>query len=440
MTSTVAHEAALAGRPELLPFAPPIPEQLEDTGLASSLVEQLILKTVYHRGETIGRDLAHSLGLPFSAIAPLIEIFRRRRMLYAKGSLGIGDISTVFALSDEGRTRARACIEENHYSGPAPVPLAAYAEAVRKQRYPDSWLTRERLEAAYSHMVLPEEVLNRLGPALNSGKSLLLYGQPGNGKTHLAHAVASIEAPPVFVPYAVEAAGNIIQVYDPAYHARIGGADDWQPEGYDGRWARCKRPFIAAGSELTLERLETAYNKEAKVYDAPLQMRANNGVLLIDDFGRQKITGAELLNRWISPMERGVDVLSFQTGMKLEIPFEVFLIFSTNLPPSRIADEAFLRRIEYKLLLKDPGKDEFAAIFRRVCASKGLACPEPLLGRFIDKHYGKVAKPFRRCHPRSIVSHALDTIHFARLPRELNEELLDQAFRSCFLETGDELV
>jgi predicted ATPase with chaperone activity len=428
-------------RPTEARFVPEPPQRLEETGLAASVIEQLIIKTLYFHGEIIGRDLADLLGLHFSVIAPTVEMFRRRRIFEVKGSLGFGDVSTVFALTDAGRTRAREYLEENQYVGAAPVPIADYTAAVRRQRYAPGWLTQDKLLAAYSGVILPPEILSQLGPALNSGKSFLIYGQPGNGKTYLAQSVSKLEGPPIFLPYAIEASGQIVQLFDPIYHERVDEPGDWQASGYDGRWARCKRPFIMTGGEMLLNMLDLGYNSTSKVYDAPLQMRANNGVYLIDDFGRQKATPAEVLNRWIVPMERGVDFLTFATGMKIEVPFDAFLIFSTNLNPSSLGDEAFLRRIEYKMWMKNPSREEFAAIFRQVCQSRNLSCADDLIFRFIEEQYLPRQKPFRRCHPRDVLSHAVDIIQFERRPARLTPELLEQAFNSCFIETSDaELV
>lgn len=419
-------------------FFPPPPMSLEETALPASLIEQLILKTLYFAGELIGRDIADLLGLHFSVIAPLIELFRRRRLFEVKGSLGFGDVSAVFALSEAGRIRAREYLEENQYVGPAPVPLSEYGLSVRQQRFQTGWLTRQALCSTYSSMVLPPEVLTQLGPALNSGKSLLIYGQPGNGKTYLAHSITSLDSPPVFLPHAVECSGQIIRLFDPIYHLRVDAADSWRSEGYDGRWAHCRRPFIVTGGELTLAMLDLGYNAASKVYDAPLQMKANNGVYLIDDFGRQRATPAEIFNRWIVPMERGVDYLSFQNGLKVEVPFDALLIFSTNLNPASLGDEAFLRRIEYKMLMRNPSPEEFEKIFRQVCDQRRLKCADSLISRFLETHYLKIRKPMRRCHPRDIISHALDILLFEQLPMELTAELLDQAFHGCFVENSED--
>jgi predicted ATPase with chaperone activity len=236
----------------------------------------------------------------------------------------------------------------------------------------------------------------------------------------------------------LECQGQIIQVYDPVYHQPIQDAEQssvlaFEPQ-YDQRWIKCRRPFIVTGGELTLEMLDLSYNSTSKVYDAPYQLKANNGIYLIDDFGRQQCTPADVLNRWIVPMERRVDYLKFHSGSKMTVPFEAFLIFSTNLKPEQLGDEAFLRRIQYKMLLRSPDEEEFAAIFRRFCESRDLDSDNELIARFIAKHYNGPGKPFRRCHPRDVLSHAIDLINFEKLPFQLTDDVLDRAFESCFLE------
>lgn len=419
---------------------PPVPETLDDLGVPQALIEHLILKFLYFRSEMMGRDLAQALGVQYSLIDETLETLKRTHTVGVRKSLGMGNSSGIFTLTEAGRATAREVLETNQYTGPIPVPLYQYTQVVRRQRLPDNWLTPESLKRAFSHLVVAPDILKRIGPAVNSNKSFLLYGQPGNGKSALAEALFRVETAPIFMPYAIECQGNIIQVYDPVYHQKI---DDVESElsalqtdlGYDRRWLRCKRPFIVTGGELTLDMLDLSYNPVSKVYDAPFQVKANNGIYLIDDFGRQKATPAEILNRWIVPMERHVDYLSFQAGGKMTVPFEAFLIFSTNLNPNQLGDEAFLRRIQYKMFLRSPNTDEFLEIFRRFAASRELECPEGLAERFIEKHYGNGNRTkMRRCHPRDVISHAIDIINFESLPRELTEDVLDRAFESCFVE------
>jgi predicted ATPase with chaperone activity len=356
-----------------------------------------------------------------------------------KNSRGLGPVSSTLSLTELGRRVTRDYMENNQYIGPAPVPISQYATAVAIQKLPNSWLSFERLAEAYAHMVISDQVLNQIGPAVSSGKSFLIYGQPGNGKTYLAEALANVQTSPIWIPFALEYQGNIVQLFDPIFHRPLENAAGSVAveDMTDGRWMRCKRPFIASGGELSLSMLDLSYNAMAKTYDAPFQLKANNGIYLIDDFGRQKSSPTEILNRWIVPMERNVDYLTFAHGGKTSIPFESFLIFSTNLTPDKLGDEAFLRRIQYKMLLQSPAVAEFRAIFFRQCEKHSLYLPEALIDNFIQKYYTSTGRKFRRCHPRDLLSSATDYIAFKRLPNELTEELLDHAFVSCFINTED---
>jgi predicted ATPase with chaperone activity len=423
-------------------YLPPVPWTLRDTGLSQSFLEQLVFNTIYARGELTGRQIADTLGLSFSVIEPTMEELKVRQFFEVKRSLGYGMISSVFALSDVGRKRARECYETNQYVGPAPVPLSQYVIAVTAQKPRKGWLTRETLARAYSHVVMGPRTLSQIGPAVNSGKSLLMYGQPGNGKTYMAEALVKLESSPVFIPHAIEYNGSIIQLFDPLNHTLIESSEDGDAlfslqRPYDSRWARCRRPFIVTGGELTLEMLELSYNSVTKIYDAPCHLKANNGIYLIDDFGRQRVSPAELLNRWIVPMESRIDHLMLPTGGKLSLPFEVFLIFSTNLNPDSLGDEAFLRRIQYKMLVQNPSRDEFIEIFTRFCAACKLECSRTMLDSFIERHYTRTGHKFRRCHPRDVISHAIDLMEFEKLPRRLDEEILARAFDSCFAQLAE---
>lgn len=421
---------------------PPVPESLEDAGVTTSTVESLVLKYLYFRGEMIGRDISHLMGFPFSLVDDLMENLKRQHYVGVRKSLGVGNASGIFQLTEAGRNLAREQLENNQYAGPAPVPLYQYTEMVRHQKLKSNWLSPELLHEAFRHLVVEADVLSQIGPAVNASKSFLIYGQPGNGKTALAEALFRVENEPIYMPHAIECQGNIIQVYDPVYHQKM---EDVEPSitalntdlSFDGRWFKCRRPFIITGGELTLDMLDLSYNPHSKVYDAPFQLKANNGIYLIDDFGRQKCSPAEILNRWIVPMERHIDYLSFTAGGKMTVPFQAFLIFSSNLRPDQLGDEAFLRRIAYKMFLRSPKAPEFMQIFQRYAASRDLYCPPGLINRFVEKHYIAGGKKFRRVHPRDVISHAIDIIHFARLPMELNQDVLDQAFHSCFIENVD---
>jgi hypothetical protein len=421
---------------------PPVPDSLEHTGISAAVIEQLVLKFLYFQGEMLGRDLARALGLEFSLIDPLIESLKRSHTIGVRKSLGLGNSSGVFFLAEAGRATTREHLENNQYTGPVPVPLYQYVDVVRHQKLKNNWLNPSTLKQAFSHLVVEQDILEKIGPAVNANKSFLVYGQPGNGKTALAEALFNVDTAPVYMPYAIECQGNIVQVYDPIYHQKL---DDDGPEilsltehsGYDRRWFRCKRPFIVTGGELTMDMLDLSYNAVSKVYDAPFQVKANNGIYLVDDFGRQKATPQEILNRWIVPMERGVDYLSFQSGGKMTVPFEAFLIFSTNLRPDNLGDEAFLRRIQYKMFLRSPNPGEYIQIFERFARSKQLEFREGMVQAFVQKHYVEGGRRYRRCHPRDILNHAIDIINFESLPRTLTPELLDHAFTTCFVENID---
>jgi DNA-binding MarR family transcriptional regulator len=421
---------------------PPVPEHLVDTGLSPSVLEQLSLKMLYYRGDLSGRDLAQAAGLEYSVIEDTIETLKRQHLVSVKRSLGIGSKSAVYALSEAGRNLAREYLDNNQYAGPAPVPLYQYAAIVRRQKQTENWLTPETLAIAYRHMVVTPHILGQIGPAVNASKSFLIYGQPGNGKTALAEALFRLETEPIYIPYAIEYQGNIVQIFDPIYHQPIQDEETVfsavsAAARYDHRWFKAKRPFIITGGELTMAMLDLSYNESSKVYDAPFQLKANNGFYLIDDFGRQLAAPAEILNRWIVPMERHIDYLSFRTGGKMTVPFEAFLIFSTNLHPDKLGDEAFLRRIQYKMFLGNPKETEYRTIFENFARSKELTFSPAVLNDFLVRHYHHTRKPMRRCHPRDVISHAIDLINFERLDWELTTDVLNHAWESCFAENPD---
>jgi hypothetical protein len=424
------------------PLCEPIePESIEETGLSPSILEQLALKILYFRGDLFGQDLSRAIGLKFSVIQDLLETLKLQHFIQVKRSLGMGNVGSELSLTEAGRVRAREFLESNQYADTAPVPLAQYVDLVRRQRPKDGWIDKDKLRHAFTGMVITERILSQIGPAVSSAKSLLVYGKPGDGKTFLIEHLNNMVTESVFLPAAIECQGNIIQVYDPIYHHKL-DTDDEEPSafavaerrGRDRRWVRCKRPFIVTGGELTLEMLDLRYNTVSKIYEAPFQLKANNGIYLIDDFGRQRATPAEVLNRWIVPMDRRVDYLNFVTGGKMTAPFDTFLVFSTNLNPADLGDEAFLRRIQYKMLLRGPAEPEYKLIFENFCKSRQIAYPAALVDRFIQTHYRDTGKPMRRCHPRDVLTHALNLIRFENLKSELTGELLDQAYESCFLQ------
>jgi predicted ATPase with chaperone activity len=424
-------------------FAPPVVDSIEETGISQSIIEHLILKYLHFRGELSGRQISNMMGLQFSVISELLEKFKHQQLICVKNAMGFGPISSIFALTEPGRALTLEYLETNQYVGPAPVPLFQYATVVELQKLKPNWLGPEQLQRAFAHLVVEDNILAQLGPALSASESFLIYGKPGNGKTALAEALVRIETEPIYIPYALEYHGNLIQIYDPLYHPKIDSANSLlkalaDDPPHDGRWFKSRRPFITTGGELTLEMLDLSYNASSKVYDAPFQLKANNGIYLIDDFGRQRATPKEVLNRWIVPMERRVDYLNLHFGGKITVPFETFLIFSTNLHPNDLGDEAYLRRIQYKMYVQNPNPREFIQILKRTCESQELSCPAGLAESFVQKNYIEQSMPFRRCHPRDIVKHALHILSFERRTKDLTEDILSRAFRSCFAQKIDE--
>lgn len=423
------------------------PTTVEETGLELSLLVDLMLKTIYFLGRPSARVLAQHLCLSYSVMEELIAFLRQEQAVEVVGSAGLGEQAYQYALSDRGRRKAEEALGRSQYVGPAPVPFDLYADVLAQQSAHNIHIDTETYLNGLSHLVLPRRVLAGLGPALNSGRSLLIYGNAGNGKSSITLAVGRMLPGEVLIPYAVVVHGQIIKVFDPRLHQRIASdvlaerreaAARFSPAGkerrQDARWAVAKRPVVSVGGELTLQDLELRYSPISQFYIAPLQWRANSGVLIIDDFGRQMIQPQELLNRWIVPMEQGIDHLSLHTGDTVELPFDTLLIFSSNIPPARLGDEAFFRRIRHKVEIPNPTPEDYLEILRRVCQEKGVTYSEEGAA-YLLKHYEEhPAREPKACHPRDLVDLLLDITRFYGEEPVLSPEWLDLAITSYFVE------
>jgi predicted ATPase with chaperone activity len=425
-------------------FEPIAPRSIEETELSVGFLADLVLKTLYFQGYITGYEVSEMVKLPFKNITDrLLEFLKRERFIEVKGSSGgaYAEAAYEYAITNKGSERAREILARSQYAGPAPVNLANYKLAMRKQALQNVAVGPDQVRMALSHMVLSEDVFSRIGPAVNSSRSMFLFGPPGNGKTTIAEAIGfMILQDEMYIPYAVEVNGQVIRVFDAVSHKVI-SSDSPSQSGVvtdsprlDRRWLRIRRPVIIAGGELTLESLDLSWDDIRKYYEAPLQMKANGGMFLIDDFGRQQIRPRDLLNRWIVPLEKRFDYLTLQTGNVIEIPFDMLIIFATNLEPRDLVDEAFLRRIRHKIDIQDPTFDDYREIFRRVAQSKGINYDGQMLNYLLQEYYVKPGRQLRSCHPRDILDQITDIARFQGMAPRLTKELIDQACLGYFVE------
>ena len=451
--SSVPLSKAAFSRDTLDGDAPARPDTVEATGLSPEFLVDLLLKTLYVQGARSGQHLTDVVRLPFDFVDEQLLSLQQRRLVEVRSTSGPSRGGYTFDLTGAGRERAREALSSSQYVGPAPVPLQQYRTWVDRQSIRHVHVTKDVIRHGFQRMVLSDAIHEILGPAINSAKSLFLYGAPGNGKTMIAETIASMLGGHIYVPYAVEIEGQIMVVHDPVFHHDIepesvepSGYDllklepaqdpDWlrkAPE-YDRRYALVRRPVVLTGGELTLEQLDLQYDQYTKMYQAPFQVKANGGVLILDDFGRQRVPPKDLLNRWIVPLEKRIDFLTLHTGGKFPVPFDTLLIISTNLEPSQLVEEAFLRRIHYKIQIEGPDPAQFADIFERNCVERNIGY-DPAIVRYIyEQWYGKHAIVPRGCHPRDILDHVVDIARFHQVPPAASVEMVNRACRSYFLD------
>ncbi len=413
-------------------YRPAEPVKMTDTGLPVSLVESLLIKRLSVAGMSSGRQLANDLKLPFQVLEDMFLNLRQRQIIVHKGSAPLNDYN--YALTDSGRERAQIALAACSYTGAAPVPLMDYILSVEAQTIRYESPRRAQLKKAFQDITIDEELFESLGPAINSGAGLFLYGEPGNGKSTIASRVTQCFGHEIWVPHAIYEDGQIIKLYDAAYHKPA--SDDHESlladSSYDRRWIKIRRPTVVVGGELTMDSLEIRHDPNGNVSEASLQMKSNCGCLLIDDFGRQRIEPQELLNRWIVPLENRVDYVTLATGKKIQVPFEQLIIFSTNLEPSDLVDEAFLRRIPYKIEISDPSPEEFHLLFQLYCERFECEYRAEAVDYLLATHYHGAGRRLRRCHPRDLLSQIRNYCAYNELPMELKEEYFDLVVRSYF--------
>jgi predicted ATPase with chaperone activity len=422
-------------------FAPSEPESLDTIDISPFIIESLILKTLSTRSVMVAGEIAEELCLPyFNVVEPIIEELRQNRLLeVSRGELQA--ISYSLAITDAGRDRAAAYFAQSSYTGPAPVSIRTYSEAIKTQTIRNIQVNAKRLSAAFDGLLFDHAILNQVGPAANSGQSIFLYGPPGNGKTSISERIVAAFGGNIFIPNCVEVNGSIIRLFDEFNHIPVAAGEDVRlDQKFDKRWRLIKRPVIIVGGELTMASLDLIWNPEARYYEAPFQMKANGGAFMVDDFGRQRMDPKELLNRWIVPLEKKVDYLTLHTGVKIEIPFDQLIVFSTNLDPKDLVDEAFLRRIRYKIPINNPSEENFKGIWEIVSKAKGIPYSNEVVDYFIRKHMMPAGRPFRGCLPRDILELVVDSCRFRQIPRTITPQLLDEAAEAYFVNLDDPLA
>jgi hypothetical protein len=427
----------------LLHGAPAAPSGISASGISSRNLLGLLLKFMHIEGCETVLDLADRIKLPRNVVQQLLDEATQQRLVQAMGASSSLHLSMRYALSEAGRSVAKEALGQSLYLGPAPVSLGAYTEQIEVQRIANELLDANALQRGFEGLVVPEHYLRKLLPAVRSGRSLLLFGPPGNGKTTLATRVAKIFKDTVYIPYAIEVAGQIIKVFDPTLHKRrvpdetatASSGISLPRSGSDERWVPCARPVAIAGGELTLEMLDLQYSSDVKFYDAPLHVKAINGMFLIDDFGRQKFRPDDLLNRWIVPMENNIDYLQLHTGASFPLPFDVLLIFSTNLEPGDLIDAAFLRRIRYKVRLYSPTRDEYRKIFEAVAKSYGLVLTDEIFEFVVQRLSGKCDLAYYQ--PGFICEQVVEACDAFGLRPQLYKEMVAEALTNLYFDLGE---
>lgn len=422
-------------------LAPPAPRRIEDMQLSIVMMRDIVLKTLFRKNTNKVTDLAAAVCLPLPVAQEIIDMARAQGLMEAMGTLGAaGEVSSEmpYQLTDSGKARALDALAQSEYFGPMPVPLDVYREQVKRQSIRNIQITRDQLTGAMGHLVLPDDLISNLGPAVSSGRSILMYGPPGNGKSSISNGIRDAMGDRIYVPRALEYSGQVITVYDPIVHSKA-EEDAEDPTAlrrttrFDRRYVLCQRPTVITGGELSLSMLDLVYNPTARTYQAPLQLKSTGGIFIVDDLGRQAEPPQSLVNRWIVPLEESKDILALQSGEKFEVPFDTLVIFSTNFHPNEIFDQAALRRIFFKIKIDGPNQENFLKIFALVARKKKMQLDEAALVHLLRHKYPTINNVYANYQPVFLIDQMIAICDFEGIPYKMSPELIDRAWGNMFV-------
>ncbi len=426
--------------------APLQPKTMAETGLSMVMMRDVLLKTMFRQNLNEVSALSRSVCLPIPVTQELIDLARGQKLVEATGTLHANSSGEMgYQLTEAGRARALDALSQSEYYGAMPVPLEAYGAQMKRQSIRNITMTRDRLMGAMGHLILPDELIDHLGPAVGSGRSILLYGPPGNGKSSISNGIRDALGDTIYVPRAVEYQGQVISVFDPIVHSPMPEAED-DPNSlrktsarYDRRYVYCKRPTVITGGELSLDMLDLVYNPTSRTYQAPLQMKSSGGVFIVDDLGRQKEPPQAIVNRWIVPLEENRDILALQSGEKFEVPFDTLVIFSTNFHPNKIFDKAALRRIFFKIKIDGPNQEDYLKIFAMVARKKKMPLDEEALIHLIKVKYPTIDNVYANYQPVFLIDQMISICNFEGIPFQMSPGLIDRAWANMFVK-DEEIV
>ena len=420
-------------------MAPPAPRGLREMNLPVVMMRDILLKTMFRKNADTASEIAGALCLPIPVTQELIDLAREQKLIEAMGTLNANSGNEMgYQLTDAGKSRALDALSQSEYFGAMPVPLEVYREQVERQSVRNIQISRQQLISAMGHLILPDSLLDHLGPAVSAGRSILMYGPPGNGKSSISNGIRDALGDQVYVPRAIEYSGQVITVYDPIVHNAVEQEEDdptslRRVRRFDTRYVCCERPTVITGGELSLKMLDLVYNPTARTYQAPLQLKSTGGIFIVDDLGRQEEPPQALINRWIVPLEEGKDILGLQSGEKFEVPFDTLVIFSTNFHPNEIFDQAALRRIFFKIKIDGPSQENFLKIFALVARKKGMPLDEDALVYLMKVKYPTIDNVYANYQPVFLIDQMISICEFEGIPYQMNPGLIDRAWANMFV-------